>query len=116
MNSHLRVVAKSRSPEGTIVVSIRHARVQVAPSSHRDVLIPEPFSCHLLEVVTSHVGTSGSNLGAADQSIEVGGLSAVMKGDGGGRGVLKQVIKEFVSGPKHLRLIDLYHTTFTYCA
>lgn len=68
----LGILSKCGSFEGPIIVSIDDGRVEVTPSGHCSLLIPEPFGCHLFDVGRSHVRNTGGNLSTTHQTIQIG--------------------------------------------
>lgn len=107
MDSDLRVVSKSSSLEGTVVVGVDHAAVEVSVGSHSGLLVPEPLSSDRTQVGRSHMTDSSRHFRSWDHSIKVGHLSCVLIAHVAGAVVFKQVVEVSVPGSENLRVVEL---------
>lgn len=107
MHCDLRVLAEGGPLERSIVVGVSDRAVQVTIPSHCRLLVPEPPSRHLLQVVRSHVRDPGRDFCAVDEAVEVGQLLGVGQRDVCRLVELEQVVEVLVPGPENLGLVDL---------
>jgi len=107
VNSNHRILTKSGTFEGTVVVGVDDTTMQITPGCYCGLLVPEPFCCGFTEIVSSHVGNSGCDLIAGDQSVEVSQLFGVSEGNECRIVELEHIIEIFISSTEHFRLVDL---------
>ena len=112
----MRVLSEGGSLEGPIVVRADDCGVEVSPSGHCGLLVPEPLGGHLGDVCGGHVGDPGGDFGAVDEAVEVGELFGVGEGDVGGLVEFEQIVEVLVPGAEDLGLVDLYGAWLTYWA
>jgi hypothetical protein len=113
VDGHLGVLSEGGSLEGPIVVRAGNGGVQVSPSGHCGLLVPEPLGGHLRHVGGGHVGDPGGDFGAVDEAVEVGELFGIGQGDVGGLVELEQIVEVLVPGAEDLGLVDLYGVRLT---
>ena len=90
--------------------------MEVTPSSHCGLLVPEPFRGHLRDVGGGHVRDASGDLSAVDQTVQIGQLLGIGQGDVRGLVEFQQIVEIFVPCAEDLRLVDLYGSDLTYWA
>lgn len=112
----LRVLSEGGSFEGPIIVCADDGRVEVAPSGHCCLLIPEPLGGHLRNVGRGHVRDAGGDLSSTHKAVQIGQLLGISQRDVSWLVELQKVVEVFVPSAENLGLVDLGNLCFTFCA
>jgi hypothetical protein len=107
VDCHLGILSEGGSFEGPIIVRVDDGGVEVTPSGDSGLLVPEPLGGHLRNVSRSHVRNTGSDLSAANETIEIGQLLSVGQRDVSWLVELEEIIEVFVPSAEDFGLVDL---------
>lgn len=81
--------------------------MEISPSDHSDILIPEPLGDESGDVGWVHIADLFGSFGPGHESVQIGRLEGVLLGDGEGVVVLEQFVPVFGAGSEDFHLRDL---------